>query len=121
MRSEYTTIPVGESSWSLFTRGERTVNHVQDKGISKGHRQHPRLWDSKEQQFEAQNWHHNSTRSFHNRAAPNNGYLTGPAERYATWDNNVGNSVVSRADQGTIRLSKVLIFFTGVSLFDFLS
>ncbi|AWP00339.1 putative lysine-specific demethylase 6B-like [Scophthalmus maximus] len=62
-------------------------------GISKGHRQHPRLWDSKEQQFEAQNWHHNSTRSFHNRAAPNNGYLTGPAERYATWDNNVGNSV----------------------------
>nr|XP_019941658.1 PREDICTED: uncharacterized protein LOC109628757 [Paralichthys olivaceus] len=77
----------------LYNRGERTVNHVQDKGISKGHRQQPRLWDGKEQLFEAQNWHHNSSRSFHNRTANNNGYPTAAGERYATWDNNVSNSV----------------------------
>ncbi|XP_040907513.1 lysine (K)-specific demethylase 6B, b [Toxotes jaculatrix] len=77
----------------LYNRGERAVNHVQDKGIAKGHRQHLRLWDGKEQLFEAQSWHHNSTRSFHNRAATNNGYLTGPGERYTTWDNSVSNSV----------------------------
>ncbi|XP_018546855.1 lysine-specific demethylase 6B [Lates calcarifer] len=77
----------------LYNRGERTVNHVQDKGISKGHRQHVRLWDGKEQLFEAQNWHQNSTRSFHTRTATNNGYPAGPADRYATWDNSVSNSV----------------------------
>ncbi|XP_044077091.1 lysine (K)-specific demethylase 6B, b [Siniperca chuatsi] len=77
----------------LYNRGERTVNHVQDKGISKGHRQPLRLWDGKERQFDAQNWHHNSTRSFHNRAGTNNGYLTGQGERYGNWDNNVSNSV----------------------------
>ncbi|XP_042355272.1 lysine-specific demethylase 6B-like [Plectropomus leopardus] len=77
----------------LYNRGERTLSHVQDKGISKGHRQPLRLWDSKEQPFEAQNWHHNSTRSFHSRADTNSGYLTGPGERYTNWDNNVSNSV----------------------------
>ncbi|XP_033467311.2 lysine (K)-specific demethylase 6B, b [Epinephelus lanceolatus] len=85
----------------LYNRGERTVNHVQDKGISKGHRQPLRLWDSKEQPFEAQNWHHNSTRSFHNRAGTNNGYLTGPGERYGNWDNNVSSSV-----RGGLRLHR---------------
>ncbi|XP_037604475.1 lysine-specific demethylase 6B-like [Sebastes umbrosus] len=77
----------------LYNRGERAANHVQDKGISKGHRQPLRLWDGKEQPFEAQNWQHNSARSFHNRAGTSNGYLTGPGERYANWDNNVSNSV----------------------------
>lgn len=82
----------------LFRRGERAVNHVQDKSISKGHRQPLRLWDGKERPFEAQNWHHNSTRSFHNRAGTNNSYLTGPGDRYTNWDNNVSNSVVSPGD-----------------------
>ncbi|XP_034539370.1 lysine (K)-specific demethylase 6B, b [Notolabrus celidotus] len=77
----------------LYNRGERTANHVQDKGISKGYRQPPRLWDSKERPFEAQNWHHNSTRSFHNRPGTNNGYLTGPRERYTNWDNDASISV----------------------------
>ncbi|XP_053187562.1 lysine (K)-specific demethylase 6B, b [Scomber japonicus] len=77
----------------LYNRGERTVNHVQDKSISKGHRQPLRIWDGKEQPFEAQSWHHNSTRSFHNRAGNNNSYLTGPGERYTNWDNNVSNSL----------------------------
>ncbi|XP_008287829.1 lysine (K)-specific demethylase 6B, b isoform X2 [Stegastes partitus] len=75
----------------LYNRGDRAVNHVQDKGISKGHRQLLRIGYGKDQPFEAQNWHHNSTRSFHNRAGSNNSYLTGPGERY--WDNNVNNSV----------------------------
>ncbi|KAM9348807.1 lysine (K)-specific demethylase 6B, b [Symphorus nematophorus] len=77
----------------LYNRGERAVNHVQDKSISKGHRQPLRLWDGKERQFETQNWHHNSTRSFHNRAGSNSSYLTGPGDRYANWDNNVSSSV----------------------------
>uniref|UniRef100_A0A8C4I8N2 [histone H3]-trimethyl-L-lysine(27) demethylase n=1 Tax=Dicentrarchus labrax TaxID=13489 RepID=A0A8C4I8N2_DICLA len=85
--------PVNGRPWSHTQRGERTINHVQDKGISKGHRQPLRLWDGKERPFEAQNWHHNSTRSFHTRAGTNNGYLTGPGDRYANWDNNVSNSV----------------------------
>ncbi|XP_074527958.1 lysine (K)-specific demethylase 6B, b isoform X2 [Halichoeres trimaculatus] len=76
----------------LYNRGERTANHVQDKGVSKGYRQPPRLWDSKERPFEAQNWHHNSTRSFHNRPGTNNGYLTGPRERYTNWDNEASIS-----------------------------
>nr|XP_046266809.1 lysine (K)-specific demethylase 6B, b isoform X2 [Scatophagus argus]XP_046266810.1 lysine (K)-specific demethylase 6B, b isoform X2 [Scatophagus argus]XP_046266811.1 lysine (K)-specific demethylase 6B, b isoform X2 [Scatophagus argus] len=77
----------------LYSRGERTLNHVQDKSLSKGHRQPLRLWDGKERPFEAQNWHHNSTQSFHNRAGTNNSYLTGPGDRYANWDNSVNNSV----------------------------
>uniref|UniRef100_UPI0037E956C3 lysine (K)-specific demethylase 6B, b isoform X2 n=1 Tax=Semicossyphus pulcher TaxID=241346 RepID=UPI0037E956C3 len=77
----------------LYNRGERAVNHVQDKGISKGHRQPLRLWDDKDRPFEAQNWHHNSARSFHNRPGTNNGYLTGPGERYTNWDNNASISV----------------------------
>ncbi|XP_041658008.1 lysine (K)-specific demethylase 6B, b [Cheilinus undulatus] len=77
----------------LFNRGERTVNHVQDKGISKGYRQPVRLWDSKERPFEAQNWHHNSTRSFHNRPGTNNGYLTGAGERYTNWDSDASISL----------------------------
>ncbi|CAB1442187.1 unnamed protein product [Pleuronectes platessa] len=76
----------------LYNRGERTVNHGQDKGISKGHRQHPRVWEGKDPPFEAQNWQPNSSRSFHNRAENNNGYPTAAGERYATWDNNVSNS-----------------------------
>ncbi|CAJ1064309.1 lysine (K)-specific demethylase 6B%2C b [Xyrichtys novacula] len=81
------------SSNRLYNRGERTASHVQDKGISKGYRQPPRLWDSKERPFETQNWHHNSTRSFHNRPDTNNGYPTGPRERYTNWDSNASISV----------------------------
>ncbi|XP_068456518.1 lysine (K)-specific demethylase 6B, b [Clinocottus analis] len=81
------------SSSRLHNRGERTVNNVQDKVFSKGHRQPLRLWEGKEQSFEAQNWHHNSTRSFHNRGGTNIGYLTGPGERYANWDSNGNNYV----------------------------
>ncbi|KAM7397712.1 hypothetical protein PAMA_005841 [Pampus argenteus] len=84
--------PVNSRPWNNTQRGERTV-HVHDKVISKGHRQHVRLWDGKEQLFESQNWHHNSTRSFHNRAGSNNDYPTGPGERYTNWDNNVNNSL----------------------------
>ncbi|XP_063751324.1 lysine-specific demethylase 6B-like isoform X2 [Eleginops maclovinus] len=76
----------------LYSRGERTVNNFQDKGISKGHRQPPHLWDDKEPPFEAQTWHHNSTHSFHNRAGNSNGYLTGPGERYSHWDNTASNT-----------------------------
>ncbi|XP_058483243.1 uncharacterized protein LOC131458291 [Solea solea] len=81
----------------LYNRGDRTGNHVQDKGISKGHRVHQRPWDDKEQLFEAQNWHHNSTRSFQQRAPTNSGYATGSGQRYVTWDNGVSNSAVSQA------------------------
>ncbi|XP_029956362.1 uncharacterized protein LOC115395116 [Salarias fasciatus] len=76
----------------LYNRGDRPVSHVQDKSISKGHQQLLRIWDGKEQPFEAQNWHHSSTRSFHNRAGTSNGYPTGPGDRYANWDNNGSNS-----------------------------
>ncbi|XP_060911621.1 lysine (K)-specific demethylase 6B, b isoform X1 [Labrus mixtus] len=76
----------------LYSRGERT-DHVQDKAISKGYRQPLRLWDCKERPFEAQNWHPNSTRSFNNRPGTNNGYLTGPGERYTNWDNDASNSL----------------------------
>lgn len=97
--SVYMMIIVSKLSVGLCLRGDRTVNHVQDKGISKGHRQNLRPWDGKEQQFEAQTWHHNnSTRSFHNRAATNNGYLTGPGDRYTSWDHNISNSVVGSAN-----------------------
>lgn len=82
----------------FLLRGERTVNNVQDKGISKGHRQPPHPWDGKEQPFEAQTWHHNSTHSFHSRAGNSTGYLTGPGERYPNWDNNASNTMVRPAD-----------------------
>ena len=82
----------------FLLRGERTVNNFQDKGISKGHRQPPHPWDGKEQPFEAQTWHHNSTHSFHNRAGNTTGYLTGPGERYPNWDNNASNTMVRPAD-----------------------
>ncbi|KAK2879719.1 hypothetical protein Q8A73_023531 [Channa argus] len=78
-----------QPSSRLYNRGERTVNHVQDRG----YRQHLLLWDCKEQPFEAQSWHHNSTRTFHNRAGTNSSYPTGLGERYTNWDNNVSNSV----------------------------
>ncbi|XP_068188166.1 lysine (K)-specific demethylase 6B, b isoform X2 [Antennarius striatus] len=71
----------------LYNRGERSVNNIQDK---RGHRQPLRLWEGKERLFEAQNWHHNSSRSFHNRGFTNNGYPPGPGDRYANWDNNHG-------------------------------
>lgn len=77
-------------------RGERAVHHDHNKNISKGHRHPPRLWDVKARPFEAQNWHHNPTRSFHHRAGTNNGYVTGPGDRYANWDHSVSNSVVRR-------------------------
>nr|XP_057934257.1 lysine (K)-specific demethylase 6B, b isoform X2 [Doryrhamphus excisus] len=82
--------PISPSSHP-FSRGGRTLHYGQDKGASKGHRQH--VWDGKEQPFEAQNWHHNSMRSFHNRAGANNGYLTRPGQRYPNWDSNVSNSL----------------------------
>ncbi|KAM4545350.1 uncharacterized protein PAE49_017957 isoform 2-T2 [Odontesthes bonariensis] len=81
----------------LYNRGDRTVNHIQDKGISKGHRQlPPRVWNGKERQFEAQNWHHNSTRSFNNPAGTNNGYLPGPGPRYTDLDGNHGDPRLNR-------------------------
>ncbi|TNN86717.1 hypothetical protein EYF80_002900 [Liparis tanakae] len=89
----------------LLPRGERTVNHVQDKVVSKGHRQPLRLWEGKEPSFEAQNWHHNSTRSFHSRGVTNDSYPTGPGERYANWDHNASNSVSS--DPGSRHLSSL--------------
>ncbi|XP_077403012.1 uncharacterized protein LOC144036338 isoform X2 [Vanacampus margaritifer] len=85
--------PVNCRPWSQTQRGERTVHYAQDKGSSKGHRQSLNVWDGKEHPFEAQNWHHNSARSFHNRAGTNNGYLTRPGQRYTNWDSNVSNSL----------------------------
>ncbi|XP_061659052.1 lysine-specific demethylase 6B-like [Syngnathoides biaculeatus] len=84
--------PISPSS-PPYNRGERAVHYAQDKGSSKGHRQAPHVWDGKEQPFEAQNWHHNSLRSFHNRAGANNGYLTRPGQRYINWDSNVSSSL----------------------------
>ncbi|KAF7661366.1 hypothetical protein LDENG_00263480 [Lucifuga dentata] len=74
------------ASSRLYNRGERTANHVQEKGVSTVPL---RLWDGKDQPFEAQNWSHNSTRSFHHRAGGNSGYPTGPGDRYTNWDNSV--------------------------------
>lgn len=99
------------SSVVLLLRGERTINHVQDKSISKGHRQPLRIWDGKEQPFEAQSWHHNSTRSFHNRAGNNNSYLTGPGERFTNWD-NVSNSLVRPAYGGCGILYNLCCYFS---------
>lgn len=98
------------SAVGLLLRGERT-----------GHRQPLRLWDGKEQSSEAQNWHHNSTRSFHDRGGPPSGYPTGPAERYANWDNIAGNSLVrpaaprqrhfQRVVDVTLSVSSYVMFF----------
>ncbi|KAM4726229.1 LOW QUALITY PROTEIN: uncharacterized protein FYW61_012090 [Anableps anableps] len=82
----------------LYNRGDRAINHVQDKGISKGHRQLQRIWDSKEQQFEGQSWHHNSPRSFPNQSG-SNGYLTGPGHRYTDWQNNQGHPRLNRGSR----------------------
>ncbi|MEQ2244920.1 hypothetical protein ILYODFUR_022111, partial [Ilyodon furcidens] len=76
--------------------GDRTVNHVQDKGISKGHRPLQRIWDGKGQQYESQSWYHNSPRSFANQSGAN-GYLMGPGQRYVTWQYNVSNNLVRTA------------------------
>uniref|UniRef100_A0A8C6UG09 [histone H3]-trimethyl-L-lysine(27) demethylase n=1 Tax=Neogobius melanostomus TaxID=47308 RepID=A0A8C6UG09_9GOBI len=70
----------------LYNREDRPVSHVHDKNVSKGHRHPARVWVSKEQPYETQSWHHDSTRPFHNRAG--SGYLTGPRERYSNWNNN---------------------------------
>jgi len=95
----------------FLLRGDRTVNHIQDKGISKGHRQLPlRVWDGKERQFEAQNWHNNSTRSFSNPAGTNNGYLPGPGQRYTDLDGNVRNSVVRTVDREKYDLFILTVF-----------
>lgn len=80
----------------LHNRGERSVNYVQDKGISKGHRLQ-RIWDGKEQQTEGQSWHHNSPRSFSNISGTN-GYLAGPGQRYPNWQYNVSSNPVRTAD-----------------------
>ncbi|XP_024121672.1 lysine (K)-specific demethylase 6B, b [Oryzias melastigma] len=74
----------------LFIRGDRAVSHAQDKGISKGHRHPPRIWEGKGSEYEAQNWHPNSTRPFKNQAGSSNGYITGAGQRYADWDSNPG-------------------------------
>ncbi|XP_014851026.1 PREDICTED: lysine-specific demethylase 6B-like [Poecilia mexicana] len=81
----------------LYNRGNRTVNHVQDKGLSKGHRHPQRIWDGKEQQFEAQSWHHNSSRLFPNQSG--NSYLTGPGPRYVNWQNNQGHPRLNRGSR----------------------
>ncbi|XP_068600476.1 uncharacterized protein [Brachionichthys hirsutus] len=72
---------------NLYNRGERSVNNTPDK---MGHRQPLRIWEGKERLFEAQNWHHNSARSFHTRGCTNNRHPPGPGDRYANWDNNHG-------------------------------
>uniref|UniRef100_UPI003AAA2060 lysine (K)-specific demethylase 6B, b n=1 Tax=Centroberyx gerrardi TaxID=166262 RepID=UPI003AAA2060 len=78
------------TSSHIYSRGERTANHAQEKGPPKGHRLPLRPWDCKDQPYEGQSWHHNSTRSFHNRAGSHSDYPTGPGERYMNWDNNYG-------------------------------
>lgn len=92
-------------------RGERAVHHDHNKNISKGHRHPPRLWDVKARPFEAQNWHHNPTRSFHHRAGTNNGYVTGPGDRYANWDHSVSNSVVRPSAHLDFSEWAILFFF----------
>ncbi|XP_041864169.1 uncharacterized protein LOC121654211 [Melanotaenia boesemani] len=81
----------------LYNRGDRTVNHVHDKGMSTGHRQLHRIWDNKERQFEAQNWHHNTTRSFNNPTSTSNSYLAGPGQHLGQqWNNNFGGPRLNR-------------------------
>ncbi|XP_034033690.1 lysine-specific demethylase 6B-like isoform X2 [Thalassophryne amazonica] len=74
--------------WAHTQRGDRTTTHVDDKGISKGHRQPLHLWDGKDQLYKAQNWHHNSPRVFRNP-----GFPTGTGDCYKNWDSNVSNSM----------------------------
>uniref|UniRef100_A0A1A7WYM4 [histone H3]-trimethyl-L-lysine(27) demethylase n=1 Tax=Iconisemion striatum TaxID=60296 RepID=A0A1A7WYM4_9TELE len=81
----------------LYSRGDRTVNHVQDKGISKGNRPF-RVWDAKEPQFQAQNWHPNPTRSFSNQGGAN-GYPPRPGQRYIDWQNNHGDPRPNRINR----------------------
>ncbi|XP_029923972.1 lysine (K)-specific demethylase 6B, b [Myripristis murdjan] len=76
----------------IYSRGERTANHAQEKSHPRGHRLSLRPWDCKDQPYGGQNWHHNSTRSFHNRAGSHSGYPTGLGERYINWDNNGNHS-----------------------------
>ncbi|MEQ2282921.1 hypothetical protein AMECASPLE_005798 [Ameca splendens] len=82
----------------LYNRGDRTVNHVQDKGISKSHRPLQRIWDGKGQQYESQSWYHNSPRSFANQCGTN-GYLMGPGQRYVTWQYNQGDPRLNRGSR----------------------
>lgn len=77
------------SSMLVWFRGERTANHVQEKGISKMHRQPLRVWEGKDHSFDAQHWTLNPARSFHQRNGSNGSYPTGPGDRYANWDNTM--------------------------------
>ncbi|KAK5601762.1 hypothetical protein CRENBAI_021007 [Crenichthys baileyi] len=88
----------GQEGRNRYNRGDRTVNHVQDKGISKGHRPLQRIWDGKGQQIESQSWHHNSPRSFANQSSTN-GYLTGPGQRYVNWQYNQGDPRLNRGSR----------------------
>ncbi|XP_076025054.1 lysine (K)-specific demethylase 6B, b [Genypterus blacodes] len=73
----------------LYAREERTANHVQEKVISKMHREPLRVWEGKDQPFEAQNWTLHSTRSFPQRNGSNSSYPMGPGDRYTHWDNSM--------------------------------
>ncbi|KAM8834621.1 uncharacterized protein ACB058_016181 [Synchiropus picturatus] len=76
----------------LYNREERTINHAPDRNHSHSNRQPLRYWEGKEPAFGAHNWHHNSTRSFHNRVGSNNGYPNGAGKRYTNWDSHVSNA-----------------------------
>ncbi|XP_061596025.1 lysine-specific demethylase 6B-like isoform X2 [Cololabis saira] len=83
----------------LYNRGDRTVDHVHNKSISKGNRPLLRIWGSKDQQFKAQNWHHSAQRPFPNQGGGGGGgggYVTGPGQRYADWDSNIGGPRLNR-------------------------
>uniref|UniRef100_A0A3Q2SVP8 [histone H3]-trimethyl-L-lysine(27) demethylase n=1 Tax=Fundulus heteroclitus TaxID=8078 RepID=A0A3Q2SVP8_FUNHE len=82
----------------MYNRGDRSVNHAHDKGISKGHRQLERIWDGKEQQFVGPGWHHNSPRSFTNQSGAN-GYPTGPGQSYDDWQYNQGDPRLNRGSK----------------------
>uniref|UniRef100_A0A8C7YKC8 [histone H3]-trimethyl-L-lysine(27) demethylase n=1 Tax=Oryzias sinensis TaxID=183150 RepID=A0A8C7YKC8_9TELE len=88
--------PANARPWNQTQRGDRAVSHAQDKGISKGHRHPPRIWDGKGPQFEGQNWHPNSTRPFKSQAGSSNGYLTAAGQHYADWDSNHGGPRLNR-------------------------
>ncbi|KAM4620327.1 uncharacterized protein ACJ7VT_007009 [Polymixia lowei] len=79
------------ASSQIYSRGERIASHAQGKGPPKGQRPSLRPWDCKDQPYEGQSWHRNSTHSFHNR-----GYPTGPGEPYLNWDIHVNNSTYGR-------------------------
>ncbi|KAM9789018.1 uncharacterized protein ACB057_013599 [Neosynchiropus ocellatus] len=76
----------------LYNRVERTINHAPDRNQSHSNRQPLRYWEGKEPAFGAHSWHHNSTRSFHNRVGSDNGYLNGAGKRYSNWDSHVSNA-----------------------------